>query len=52
MELHEKAISLATNDEERLDGYEELGRDHESAFHGDEAFAAFSEAIEIAWSDR
>jgi len=48
VELHEKAISLATNDEERLDGYEELGRDHESAFHGDEAFAAFSEAIEIA----
>ena len=48
VELHERAISLATSDEERLDGYEELGRDHESAFHGDEAFAAFSEAIEIA----
>src|SRR5205085_12661870 len=48
VELRERAISLATTDEERLDGYEELGRDHESAFHGDEAFAAFSEAIEIA----
>ena len=57
VELHERAIALATSDEERLDGYEEVGRDHESGFHGDEAFAAFSEAIEIArrhpqWRER
>ena len=48
MELHEKAISLAASDEERMDGYEEVGRDHESAFHGDEAFAAYAEAIAVA----
>ena len=57
VELHEKAVSLSTSDEERLDGHEEVGRDHESAFHGDEAFAAFAEAIAIArrhleWSER
>ena len=57
VELHEMAISLSANDEERVDGYEEVGRDHESAFHGDEAFAAFSESIDIArrhpeWRER
>ena len=51
VELHKKAISLAVRDEERVDGYEELGRDHESAFHGDEAFAAFAEAIAVARRD-
>ena len=57
VELHEKALSLASSDEELLDGYEEVGRDHESAFHGDEAFAAYAEAIAIArrhpeWRER
>ena len=57
VELHEKAIFLTTSDDERLNGYEELGRDHDAAFHGDEAFAAYAEAIEIArrhpeWGER
>jgi class 3 adenylate cyclase/tetratricopeptide (TPR) repeat protein len=57
VELHEKALSLATSDEERLDGYEQVGRDHESAFHGDDAYTAFDQAIQIArrrpeWRER
>ena len=57
VELHEKALSLATSQEERLDAYEQIGRDHESAFHGDEAYVAFDQAIQIArkqpeWRER
>jgi class 3 adenylate cyclase/tetratricopeptide (TPR) repeat protein len=56
-ELHEQAVSLATSDEERLDAFEQLGRDHETAFHGEESFAAYKGAIEIArrhheWRER
>jgi len=50
-ELHEQALSLATSDAERLDAFEQLGRDHEVAFHGDEANAAFNAALEIARRD-
>jgi class 3 adenylate cyclase/tetratricopeptide (TPR) repeat protein len=51
VELHEQARSLATSDAERLDAWEQLGRDHEVAFHGDEAMAAFSAALELARRD-
>jgi class 3 adenylate cyclase/tetratricopeptide (TPR) repeat protein len=50
-ELHEQARSLATSDAERLDAYEQIGRDHEVAFHGDDAMAAFIAALEIARRD-
>jgi class 3 adenylate cyclase/tetratricopeptide (TPR) repeat protein len=50
-ELHEQARSLATSDAERLDVFEQLGRDHEVAFHGDEATSAFNAALEIARRD-
>jgi predicted ATPase/class 3 adenylate cyclase len=50
-ELHEQARSLAISDAERLDAFEQLGRDHEVAFHGDEALAAFNAALEIARRD-
>lgn len=50
-ELHERALTLATSDAERLDAYEQLGRDHEVAFHGDEALSAFNAALEIARRD-
>jgi tetratricopeptide (TPR) repeat protein len=48
VELHEQARSLATSDAERLDAFEQVGRDHEVAFHGDEALSAFDAALEIA----
>jgi class 3 adenylate cyclase len=51
VELHEQARSLAASDAERLDAFEQLGRDHEVAFHGDEALAAFNAALEIARRD-
>ncbi|MEP6468933.1 MAG: adenylate/guanylate cyclase domain-containing protein [Chloroflexota bacterium] len=51
VELHEQARSLASSDAERLDAFEQLGRDHEVAFHGDEAMAAFNAALEIARRD-
>jgi hypothetical protein len=40
-----------------LDGSEQIGRDHASAFHGDEAWEAFQEAMAIVrrhpdWGDR
>jgi class 3 adenylate cyclase len=51
VELHEQARSLAESDAERLDAFEQVGRDHEVAFHGDEALAAFTAALEIARRD-
>ncbi|HEX9634740.1 MAG TPA: adenylate/guanylate cyclase domain-containing protein [Candidatus Limnocylindria bacterium] len=50
-ELHEQARSAASSDAERLDAFEQIGRDHEVAFHGDEALAAFNAALEIARRD-
>jgi class 3 adenylate cyclase/tetratricopeptide (TPR) repeat protein len=51
VELHQQARSLAITDTERLDAFEQLGRDHEVAFHGDEALDAFNAALEIARRD-
>jgi tetratricopeptide (TPR) repeat protein len=48
VELHEQAIDLASGDDERLRGLEELGDDHESAYHGEDAKRAYVAAIEIA----
>lgn len=48
VELHEQAIDLATGDDERLRSLEELGDDHESAYHGDDAQHAYVTALEIA----
>jgi len=50
-ELHEQARALAESDAERLDAFEQLGRDHEVAFHGDEAMSAFNAALDIARRD-
>ena len=50
-ELHERAQALATSDGERLDAYEQLGRDHDAAYHGEAALAAYSAAIDIARRD-
>lgn len=51
VELHEQARELAVDDSERLNALEQIARDHESAFHGDAALAAFQAALEIARKD-
>ncbi|MBA3688834.1 MAG: AAA family ATPase [Chloroflexi bacterium] len=51
VELHEQALELATSDAERLDGLEQLARDHEMAFHGDAMLEASMSALEIARKD-
>src|SRR6267143_1386611 len=48
IELHEQAVALAKGPEERARSLEELGDDHESAYHGDAAFATYTQALEIA----
>ena len=50
-ELHERALALATSDGERLDAQEQIGQDHDAAFHGEAALAAYTTAIEIARGD-
>jgi DNA-binding SARP family transcriptional activator len=49
--LHEQALSLAATDSERAGALEELGDDHESAFHGDAAYGRYLAALEIARAD-
>jgi tetratricopeptide (TPR) repeat protein len=51
VELHEQALMLATSDAERLDAQEQLGRDHDAAFHGEAALAAYTAALELARAD-
>jgi class 3 adenylate cyclase/tetratricopeptide (TPR) repeat protein len=48
VELHEQAVALAAGDRERLRALEELGQDHDSAYHGDDAQRVYSAALEIA----
>jgi class 3 adenylate cyclase/tetratricopeptide (TPR) repeat protein len=48
VELHRQAVELATGEQERSRALEELGDDHESAYHGEDAFHAYTEALEIA----
>jgi predicted ATPase/class 3 adenylate cyclase len=51
VELHEQVLELATGDAERLDALEQIGRDHETAFHGDAMMVAFMAALDIARKD-
>jgi class 3 adenylate cyclase len=51
VELHEQALELATSDGERLDAFEQIARDHETAFHGDAMLVASMSALEIARKD-
>jgi class 3 adenylate cyclase/tetratricopeptide (TPR) repeat protein len=48
VELHGQAVALAVGPRERLRALEELGDDHESAYHGEDAFQAYTEALDIA----
>ncbi|HYS02628.1 MAG TPA: adenylate/guanylate cyclase domain-containing protein, partial [Candidatus Eisenbacteria bacterium] len=45
VELHEKALALARHDGERERALEQIGDDHDSAYHGDSAIAAFERAL-------
>src|SRR5438132_1368306 len=47
VELHERALALASDDEERERALEEIGDDHDSAYHGDAAMAAFERALAL-----
>jgi len=51
VELHERALALAADDRERVEAYEQIGRDHDLAFHGELALAAYRSAIDIARVD-
>ena len=47
VELHEQAIDISSSEDDRLRALEELGDDHESAYHGDEAQQTYVAALEI-----
>jgi DNA-binding SARP family transcriptional activator len=51
IDLHEQARALAAGERERLLALEELGDDHESAYHGEEAVAWWLQALAIARSE-
>ena len=48
LELHEQALTLATAEREKLGILEEIGDDHMSAYHGDDARTAYTQVLEIA----
>ena len=48
VELHKKAVEIATDEAERMRALEELGDDHASAYHGDDARDAYLEALELS----
>ena len=45
VELHERAFALASDDAERAQAREQVGDDHDSAYHGEAAVAAFEQAL-------
>jgi class 3 adenylate cyclase/tetratricopeptide (TPR) repeat protein len=47
VELHEQALELARTDRDRVRALEELGDDHASGYHGDEAVDAYTRAIAL-----
>jgi class 3 adenylate cyclase/tetratricopeptide (TPR) repeat protein len=51
LELHQRALDLATSNAERARAQEELGDDHVAVFHGDEAVEAYRRAISLLGTD-
>ena len=51
LDLHDVALKLAIFDAERSRAFEQFGEDHDAAFHGDDAVAAWRSAL-AALSDR
>jgi class 3 adenylate cyclase/tetratricopeptide (TPR) repeat protein len=47
VELHQRARELARTDAERARALEELGDDHVAVYHGDDALAAYQEALTL-----
>jgi class 3 adenylate cyclase/DNA-binding winged helix-turn-helix (wHTH) protein len=47
LELHEEALSLAADDVARARALAAIGDDHEAAYHGDEAWAAYQPALDL-----
>ena len=47
LELHELARSLASDPLERGRALAAIGDDHEAAYHGDEAFAAYRQSLDL-----
>lgn len=52
LELHGQALDLAESDGERAVAFEELGDDHDSFYHGDEAIDAYQRAADAARAGR
>jgi hypothetical protein len=48
VELGQRALALASDEVERMAAYEEIGRSHDAAFHGELALDAYRSAIELA----
>ncbi|HEY8177562.1 MAG TPA: adenylate/guanylate cyclase domain-containing protein [Candidatus Limnocylindria bacterium] len=51
VDLHQRALEMAINDVERMEAYEQIGRDHDLAFHGELALAGYRAAIDLARDD-
>jgi hypothetical protein len=47
IEIHESALSLAADDRERAEAFEELGDDHGWSYHGDPSTEAWDRALEL-----
>jgi class 3 adenylate cyclase/tetratricopeptide (TPR) repeat protein len=47
VELHERALALAQTDHQRAKALEEMGDDHVAVYHGDDALAAYQEALPL-----
>jgi class 3 adenylate cyclase/tetratricopeptide (TPR) repeat protein len=48
VELHQRALALAIDDVESMDAHEQIGRDHDAAFHGELALDAYRAAMQLA----
>ena len=48
VELHGRALELAADKIEQMEAHEQTGRDHDVAFHGEQALAAYQSAIGLA----
>jgi class 3 adenylate cyclase/tetratricopeptide (TPR) repeat protein len=46
LELHERALEVSANDDERARAHEAIGDDHEALFHMDEAVASYFAALD------
>jgi hypothetical protein len=47
LELHDEALALAADDVQRARAFAAIGDDHEAAYHGDEAWAAYQPALDL-----